>query len=183
MSNFENEEKIKNIFNDENSKKISEIEDKSSSYEFKINNNNELISENFNTNTNQHENLSNKSLNIYSKFDDKIKEFNDDLINSQNDNSITSEEEENEEEEKSFSIIQKGKKKEEEKKENNEDIIVKRFLQVQDCPILKSGIKPSLEPIKYGYCSTCDINLIHPICINCIEKCHKKYNHQVRIKK
>ncbi len=116
MSNFENDEKIKNLFYDENSKKISEIEDKSSSYEFKINNNNELISENFNTNTNQHENLSNKSLNIYSKFDDKIKEFNDDLINSQNDNSITSEEEENEEEEKSFSIIQKGKKKEEEKK-------------------------------------------------------------------
>ena len=183
MSNFENEEKIKNIFNDENSKKISEIEDKSSSYEFKINNNNELISENYNTNTNQNEYISNKSINIYSKSDDKFKEFNDNLINSQNDNSISSEEEEeSEEKEKSFSTIEKKNKKVEEKKEKNEDLIVKRFLQIVDCPILKYGIKPSIEPIKYGYCSTCDINLIHPICINCIEKCHKKYNHQVRIK-
>ena len=182
MSNFENDEKIKNLFYDENSKKISEIEDKSSSDEFKNNNNNELISENYNTNTNQNEYISNKSVNLYSKFDDKIKEFNDNLINSQNDNSISSEEEENEEKEKSFSSIEESKKNKEEKKENNEDLIVKSFLQIEDCPILKYGIKPSLEPIKYGYCSTCDINLIHPICINCIEKCHKKYNHQVRIK-
>ena len=91
MSNFENDEKIKNLFYDENSKKISVIEDKSSSDEFKNNNNNELISENYNTNTNQNEYISNKSVNLYSKFDDKIKEFNDNLINFQNDNSISSE--------------------------------------------------------------------------------------------
>ena len=57
-------------------------------------------------------------------------------------------EEENEEKEKSFSSIEESKKNKEEKKENNEDLIVKSFLQIEDCPILKYGIKPSSEPIK-----------------------------------
>ena len=45
-----------------------------------------------------------------------------------------------------------------------------------NCIILKYGNKPSLEPIEYTFCKTCDSNLINPICIECINNCHKGHN-------
>ena len=62
-----------------------------------------------------------------------------------------------------------------------EDFIFKNFIKIQNCSILKYGIKPSSEKIKYGFCSTCDINLIHPICSICLKECHKKYKHQTKL--
>ena len=47
------------------------------------------------------------------------------------------------------------------------------ILKVENCSILEYGIKKSTQPIKYSYCKTCDHNLINPICIPCINKCHK----------
>ena len=55
------------------------------------------------------------------------------------------------------------------------------FITIKDCSLIKYGIKSSTEPIEYGYCNTCDVNLIHPICIICLEKCHNKIGHQVKI--
>ena len=145
--------------------KNSEIEEKSSVY------NQEMMSENNNSNVLYD---SNKSMTKISKIEDKINDFKNDINNSS-------------EFEKSVSFLEESEnsiisRKKSPKKEEIPDLIVESFLQIKECPILKYGIKPSSEPIKYGFCSTCDINLIHPICIFCIEKCHKKYNHQIRIK-
>ena len=43
---------------------------------------------------------------------------------------------------------------------------------MNNCSILKYGIKKSTEDIKYSYCKTCDPNLTNPICLPCINNCH-----------
>ena len=58
--------------------------------------------------------------------------------------------------------------------------IIKQFKKIENCSVMKYGIKRSPELIQYAYCITCDDNLIHPICLECIEKCHKSYNHIVK---
>ena len=52
-------------------------------------------------------------------------------------------------------------------------IPVFNFLKIGKCSILKYGIKKSKQPIKYSFCKTCDHNLVNPICISCINQCHK----------
>ena len=47
------------------------------------------------------------------------------------------------------------------------------FLKIEKCSILKYGIKKSKEEIKFSYCRTCDHNLLNPICLYCINVCHK----------
>ena len=61
--------------------------------------------------------------------------------------------------------------------------IKNEFFKVMDCSILKYGIKISTEKIYYGYCQTCDVNLIHPICIECANICHKSLDHKIRVMK
>ncbi len=62
--------------------------------------------------------------------------------------------------------------------ENTE--LISDFLKIEHCSILKYGIKPSTEEISYGYCLTCDINLIHPICSECLDKCHQALGHSIK---
>lgn len=63
---------------------------------------------------------------------------------------------------------------------SSETDVISDFLKIDNCSILKYGIKPSTEPISYGYCITCDINLIHPICSECLTVCHINFNHTVK---
>ena len=58
--------------------------------------------------------------------------------------------------------------------------IISQFKKIPECSVIKYGIKKSPEKIPYAYCVTCDDNLIHPICLECIEKCHKAHNHIVK---
>ena len=87
-------------------------------------------------------------------------------------------------EENEINTIKKVKKKK--KKKINKTAIpdsdtFTNFITIKDCSLIKYGIKSSTEPIEYGYCNTCDVNLIHPICIICLEKCHNKKGHQVKM--
>ena len=59
--------------------------------------------------------------------------------------------------------------------EENAPKLLKKFLEVTDCSILKYGLKPSSENIEFSYCRTCDPNLINPICAACINICHKTH--------
>ena len=59
--------------------------------------------------------------------------------------------------------------------EENVPKLIKKFLEVQDCSILKYGLKTSLENVEFSFCRTCDPNLINPICIACINTCHKSH--------
>ena len=77
--------------------------------------------------------------------------------------------------------IQQKKKQNKIMNVSEDDYIYDNFIKIKHCSILKYGIKPSTEKIQYGFCSTCDINLIHPICKCCIDECHIKYNHQTRL--
>ena len=58
--------------------------------------------------------------------------------------------------------------------------IVDNFVKIKKCSILKYGIKVSPIKIEYGFCNTCDINLMHPICSACLEKCHLKFHHNIK---
>ena len=58
--------------------------------------------------------------------------------------------------------------------------IVGNFVKIKKCSILKYGIKVSPIKIEYGFCNTCDINLMHPICSASLEKCHEKYHHSIK---
>ncbi len=58
--------------------------------------------------------------------------------------------------------------------------IINEFVKIKGCSILKYGIKISTEKIHYGYCQTCDVNLMHPICLECINACHKSIAHKIR---
>ena len=60
--------------------------------------------------------------------------------------------------------------------DDKEPKLVQKAKLIKDCTILKYGIKPSNEVIEYTFCKTCDINLIYPICIPCIEECHRGHN-------
>ena len=46
------------------------------------------------------------------------------------------------------------------------------FKKVNKCSIIRYGVKKSTEKIEYSYCKTCDHNLVRPICLHCINKCH-----------
>ena len=61
-----------------------------------------------------------------------------------------------------------------EKKETILPIV--NFKKVSKCSIVKYGIKKSTEEIEYSYCKTCDHNLVRPICLSCINKCHKDHS-------
>jgi len=56
--------------------------------------------------------------------------------------------------------------------ENDKIIPIENFNKVSKCSIIKYGIKKSTERIEYSYCKTCDHNLVRPICLHCINKCH-----------
>ena len=58
--------------------------------------------------------------------------------------------------------------------------VINEFTKIKGCSILKYGIKISTEKIRYGYCQTCDVNLMHPICLECINICHKSISHKTR---
>ena len=57
--------------------------------------------------------------------------------------------------------------------DNKEPKIIKKLKEVEKCSILKYGIKPSFNDISYSFCLTCDSSLINPICIPCLNHCHK----------
>ena len=76
-------------------------------------------------------------------------------------------------------------------KENNEDDLDLKLLfencyegentlensnKIPKCSILIYGAKASFEEIEYSFCKSCDSNLINPICIECINNCHKGHN-------
>ena len=58
--------------------------------------------------------------------------------------------------------------------------VISEFTKIKRCSILKYGIKTSTEKIRFGYCQTCDVNLMHPICLECINLCHKSIAHKTR---
>ena len=66
--------------------------------------------------------------------------------------------------------------------ENEEDCynVIAEFTKIKKCSVLKYGISLSSEQIKFGYCHTCDTNLMHPICSECIRECHIKLGHDTR---
>ena len=56
----------------------------------------------------------------------------------------------------------------------SEDILpIQYFNKVNNCSVSKYGIKKSTDDIEYSYCKTCDHNLLKPICLCCINQCHK----------
>ena len=63
----------------------------------------------------------------------------------------------------------------ENKKEKQNIIPISNFFKINKCPIIKYGIKKSIDEIEYSFCKTCDHNLMRPICLNCINNCHKDH--------
>ena len=60
-------------------------------------------------------------------------------------------------------------------KKDDDNIIpklIQKFIKIEECSILKYGLKPSTEEIEFYFCRTCDPNLINPICKQCIRICH-----------
>ena len=74
----------------------------------------------------------------------------------------------------------KKEKKEEIKIEENLEDVFSQFIKIKNCSIISYGVKPSTQKLKFGYCRTCDINLMNRICIECLYECHKKYSHDIR---
>ena len=74
----------------------------------------------------------------------------------------------------------------EEIKEPSENIeedchnVISEFTKIKNCSILKYGISLSTEKIKFGFCHTCDINLMFTICSECLRECHTKLGHETR---
>ena len=66
--------------------------------------------------------------------------------------------------------------------ENEEDCynVIAQFTKIKRCSVLKYGVSLSSEKIKFGYCRTCDANLMHQICSECIRECHIKKGHDTR---
>ena len=58
--------------------------------------------------------------------------------------------------------------------------VISEFTKIRKCSVLKYGISLSLEKIKFGYCHTCDTNLMYPICLECLKECHIKSGHDIR---
>ena len=94
---------------------------------------------------------------------------------------VPEENEENESEGKN-SLISSSKKSSEIviNKEDTCNEVVNDFLKIKNCSILTYGVRPSLEKIKFGYCRTCDMNLMNPICHQCLYDCHKQFEHDIR---
>ena len=61
-------------------------------------------------------------------------------------------------------------------KESEEILPIQYFTKVSNCSIVKYGIKKSSEEIEYSFCKTCDHNLLKPICLCCINECHKGHS-------
>ena len=61
-------------------------------------------------------------------------------------------------------------------KEDEEILPIQYFNKVNNCSVSKYGIKKSTEDIEYSYCKTCDHNLLKPICLCCINQCHKGHS-------
>ena len=88
---------------------------------------------------------------------------------------------------KSDTMISLSKEEEEKKDDNkiinlttsNYDNVKSDFLRIKGCSILKYGIKISTDKINFGYCRTCDINLIHPMCLECARICHQQLGHKI----
>ena len=88
---------------------------------------------------------------------------------------------------KSDTMISLSKDEEEEKNDNkyvyltttNYDNVMSDFLKIKGCSILKYGIKISTDKINFGYCRTCDENLIYPMCIECTRQCHQELGHTI----
>ena len=59
--------------------------------------------------------------------------------------------------------------------EENSPELIKKFLAVEDCSIIKYGLNQTYETIEFSFCRTCDPNLINPICAACINVCHKSH--------
>ena len=67
--------------------------------------------------------------------------------------------------------------------ENNEENcqnVISQFTKIKRCSVLKYGISLSSEKIKFGYCHTCDTNLMYSICSECLRECHIKLGHDTR---
>ena len=61
-------------------------------------------------------------------------------------------------------------------KKVKENIIpISNFFKISKCSIIKYGISKSTDEIEYSYCKTCDHNLVRPICLHCINNCHKNH--------
>ena len=58
--------------------------------------------------------------------------------------------------------------------------VIYEFTKIKNCSVLKYGISLSAEKIKFGFCHTCDINLMFPICSECLRECHTKLGHETR---
>ena len=58
--------------------------------------------------------------------------------------------------------------------------VINEFTKIKRCSIIIYGIKTSTEKIRYGYCQTCDVNLMYPYCLECLNLCHKSINHKIR---
>ena len=58
--------------------------------------------------------------------------------------------------------------------------VISQFVKIKNCSVILYGIKPSTEKLKFGYCRTCDINLMNRICMECLYECHKKFDHDIR---
>ena len=67
-----------------------------------------------------------------------------------------------------------------ESSEDNCNNVISEFTKIKKCSVLKYGINLSTKKIKFGYCYTCDTNLMYPICDDCLRECHKKKGHDVR---
>ncbi len=90
---------------------------------------------------------------------------------------------ENEELEDEKNSLVSESKKSDDIEINNEDNcneVINGFLKIKNCTILQYGIRPTAERVKFGYCRTCDLNLMNPICEECLLQCHKKYEHNIR---
>ena len=61
-------------------------------------------------------------------------------------------------------------------KESEEILPIQYFNKVNNCSVSKYGIKKSTDDIEYSYCKTCDHNLLKPICLCCINQCHKGHS-------
>ena len=80
----------------------------------------------------------------------------------------------------SKSIVSNSKEIINSSQDENVNDIISQFLKIKNCSVILYGIKPSPDKLKFGYCRTCDINLMNRICIECLYECHKKYDHDIR---
>ena len=101
-----------------------------------------------------------------------------DNINSQISNQINLSNEIIEKEEKIISDL--NEEINNDKNEENCNNIISEFTKLKRCSVMKYGISLSEEKIKFGYCHTCDTNLMYSICSECLRECHLKLGHDTR---